>query len=318
MPSNKENHLTEDFFIPLTKEEAEQISLSKNQQQDNVDDHLSENFFADELKHDELPKNDNVDKLSSGVAGSALGALVGKYRQKQINARLAQEAKLAPRVPVIPPSMVPSMTNPEAGYPTALGEVEGKGTGTYNYGKKFGLTNTEANRAVDMSKNKGGVWDLINKANVANEKIGPGFSVRPERADLLLPTQVGSGARGSRTVPIPIPPVEEVTQPGFLSKIAKYLPTKTLGGALAGFGTGFSAQDAYNRAKEGDYPGAGLSGLTAATSAIAPFVAAPAAATLGGIGSFAAIANELRDPVVRARFLKGFSPSSEASGRMFD
>jgi hypothetical protein len=54
----------------------------------------------------------------------------------------------------------------------------------------------------------------------------------------------------------------------YIGRVAN-MPIK---GALAGFGAGFGAQDAYNRYQEGDTPGAVAAGTGAVASALAPFV----------------------------------------------
>jgi hypothetical protein len=54
---------------------------------------------------------------------------------------------------------------------------------------------------------------------------------------------------------------------GYVGRVLN-IPVK---GALAGFGAGFGAQDAYNRYQEGDIPGAVAAGTGAVASAVAPF-----------------------------------------------
>jgi hypothetical protein len=62
-------------------------------------------------------------------------------------------------------------------------------------------------------------------------------------------------------------PLQRATN--YVGRVAN-IPIK---GALAGFGAGFGAQDAYNRYQQGDIPGAVAAGTGAVASAVAPFVA---------------------------------------------
>jgi len=62
-------------------------------------------------------------------------------------------------------------------------------------------------------------------------------------------------------------PLQRATN--YVARVAN-IPIK---GALAGFGAGFGAQDAYNRYQQGDIPGAVAAGTGAVASAVAPFVA---------------------------------------------
>jgi len=60
-------------------------------------------------------------------------------------------------------------------------------------------------------------------------------------------------------------PLQKATN--YIGRVAN-IPIK---GALAGFGAGFGAQDAYNRYQQGDIPGAVAAGTGAVASAVAPF-----------------------------------------------
>jgi hypothetical protein len=60
-------------------------------------------------------------------------------------------------------------------------------------------------------------------------------------------------------------PLQKATN--YIGRVAN-IPIK---GALAGFGAGFGAQDAYNRYQQGDIPGAVYAGTGAVASAVAPF-----------------------------------------------
>lgn len=174
-------------------------------------------------------------------------------------------------------AMQPKAVAPDAGMPTAQGEFPAKTTGTYNYGKKFGLTNTEAAGAVDMSKQPGGVWDLKRKADLAMQKIGPGYVSVPERADLLLPEQVGSGPRGVPKAPIPsvAPPPVESPMASALGRYMGYAKLPVIGG-LSGLALGQGAADIANRTSQKRYGEAALSGLGTVAGAVSPFLSATA------------------------------------------
>lgn len=212
-----------------------------------------------------------------GEAGAALGAIgagVGAVKVPVLT-MAHRLTKLLPGKKVdladaakVADTMMGLKTN---NLPPAQGPYPAKNTGTANYGKAFGLTNTEASRAVDMSKRPGGVWDLVNKAEEANQKIGPGWTSIPERADLLLPTSAGSGPRGQTRVPIPpVAPPQAPKAPGLASKVLGTVAgSSPVVGGLAAYGMGYGAQDAYNKYQQGDIPGAVTSGLQAAASGAA-------------------------------------------------
>ena len=95
----------------------------------------------------------------------------------------------APPAPGMPPQAMPPQGMPPQGMPPQgmprpvaggpAGPVGGPagpltqmgGPGAYNYGKAFGLTDIEAGRALDMTKNPGGANDLINQRRQAMQKI---------------------------------------------------------------------------------------------------------------------------------------------------
>jgi len=160
------------------------------------------------------------------------------------------------------------------------------GQGTFNYAKKFGLSDFDAARAANMSKGPGGSWDVARQVGEAEAKIGPGYRMVPERADLMLPEQVGSGPRGARTVPVPPVPVES---PSMLRRAADVMAknpmiSRTLGGASMGA----QAAEAAERYRSGDIPGAiamgtgalgsGLTMTPAASIGIPLSIAGPTAA----------------------------------------
>lgn len=222
----------------------------------------------------------------------------------------------APRVPSAPamPS-APSagvMPSPVAGGPA--GPVGGPasplnqmgGSGTANYGKAFGLTDIEANRALDMTKNPGGAHDLINQRTQGMNKIqsmGGGFVENPNYGGIMTPQQsAGAGPRESfrqnpaapggmsqlppRQPVSAVPPAPPVPQkPGALSAVLAggkaVLGSPAVSGALGGLGMAESGQEFMKRQQQGDIPGQVMAGMGVAggAAAMAPH---PLAKILGG------------------------------------
>lgn len=145
----------------------------------------------------------------------------------------------APPTPSAPPLQA-GAPRPVAGGPA--GPVGGPaspltqmgGPGAYNYGKAFGLTDIEAGRATDMSKQPGGASDLIAKRTEALQKIqnmGGGFVENPNYGGIMTPDKgVGSGPRASFTQQSAIPPSPDLPggrQPG----LAQLPPTSPISAA---------------------------------------------------------------------------------------
>lgn len=158
------------------------------------------------------------------------------------------------------------------GLPEPLGPVARTptgGTGTFNYAKKFGLTDFDAARAANMSKAPGGAWDVARQVAEAEAKIGPGWSMTPERADLLLPDQIGSGPRNAPRAPIPpVAPPAAPKPPGVLTRmgrgVANIVEKHPIAmGALSGASAGAQGAEAVERYRTGDRPGAAVSGVGA-------------------------------------------------------
>jgi hypothetical protein len=225
---------------------------------------------------------------AGAIPGATTGAAIGTYqafRPAATGALSALErlgsAPTAPGTPGAPPAAggMPPPQGPASRTPAG-------GQGTFNYAKKFGLTDFDAARAANMSKGPGGSWDVARQVSEAEAKIGPGYRMVPERADLLLPEQVGSGPRGARTVPVPPVPTES---PSMLRRAADVMArnpmiSRTLGGASLGA----QGAEAAERYRSGDIPGAiamgvgalgsGLSMTPAAEVGIPMSIAGPAAA----------------------------------------
>jgi hypothetical protein len=156
------------------------------------------------------------------------------------------------------------------------------GSATANYGKAFGLTDIEANRALDMTKNPGGVHDLSTQRAQALQKIqqmGGGYVENPNYGGIMTPDQgAGRGPKAS-FVQSPggmaqLPPAQPVSAappppprgPGPLSQAADVLGkgagavmrSPLASGALGGLSMAEGAQEAQKRMSEGDTTGAGI------------------------------------------------------------
>jgi hypothetical protein len=122
---------------------------------------------------------------TAGIASNALANRSARVAGMQEEARLAAQARAAaqaaqtaggaaPDVIMAAPSG--SMVSRPAGPVPAPGSsvaprgpamTPAGGTGTANYGQRFGLGEIERNRALDMTKNEGGVHDLTTKRREA-------------------------------------------------------------------------------------------------------------------------------------------------------
>lgn len=195
-----------------------------------------------------------------------------------------------------PQGQPPGMARPVAGGPA--GPVGGPaapltqmgGSGTFNYGKKFGLTDIEAAQALNMTKDPGGANDLINQRREAMQKIkqmGGGYVENPNYGGIMTPERgVGGGPRASfvqtpgapgglsplpPSAPIsaaPPPPPAPPAPPGPLAKMGQrvmqgagaVLRSPVVMGGLGGLSMAESGQEAEKRFSEGDMPGAAIAG----------------------------------------------------------
>jgi hypothetical protein len=199
--------------------------------------------------------------------------------------------------PAMPPQAMPPQGMPPQGMPRPVaggpaGPVGGPasplqqmgGSATANYGKAFGLTDIEANRALDMTKNPGGANDLINQRRQAMQKIqqmGGGYVENPNYGGIMTPERsVGSGPRASFVQTpgapgglAPLPPAQPVSavppapaQPGPLAKMGQgvmqgagaVMRSPLVSGALGGLSIAEGAQEADRRVQAKDTTGAGI------------------------------------------------------------
>jgi len=238
---------------------------------------------------------EDVLKGYSRYAGGATGLALGLPLQgaRLLGGAFRGELPGAPRTPSTPSApAAPTTGSMEA--PARPGPVRPPlgGTGTQNYARSFGLGDIEAGRAVDMTKQPGGVHDLTTQRRMGlqrvNELFPNQFREDPRFGGLMTPEQrPGPGPRGptgqigaGKPPPIVKPPgaLDKVTKvftdmaskaPSYpqvargLSTFAQKLPVVSY--PLAGANIGGELSSAYSAAtrKEPDYLEAGLSGLGA-------------------------------------------------------
>jgi hypothetical protein len=109
------------------------------------------------------------------------------------------------------------------------------GAQVYNYGKAAGLTDIEAGKALDTTKETGGVHDLSTQRREGLNKVqsmfpGEKFVENPRYGGLLTLDQgVGNGPRQSFSMKAPVAPSPDLPQgqPGGLSQLPPRQPVST-------------------------------------------------------------------------------------------
>jgi len=108
------------------------------------------------------------------------------------------------------------------------------GNMVYNYGKAANLTDIEAGRALDMTKQSGGVHDLASQRREAMNKLktmGAGnFAENPRYGGFMTESQsAGRGPRESFSMKAPVAPNPDLPlgQPGGLSQLPPRQPIST-------------------------------------------------------------------------------------------
>ena len=202
---------------------------------------------------------DPAEKFLFGGIGAGVGALAtGKsaydtQRTSTLANRAGAEERariLAQRSMGVPPPAIPPgapgvqgqgvMRQPGApaagGLPTPVGPADAgrmakgqTGAGVYNYAKDAGLTDIEAGRALDMTKQTGGVHDLSTQRRENLNKVqsmfpGEKYVENPRFGGLLTPDQ--GGGRGPRASYVYQGPSE--LPPGQLAGPAAPPPAGTL------------------------------------------------------------------------------------------
>lgn len=251
-------------------------------------------------------------QLYGGGAGAALGAVRGAgdiagSAIEGLAQRAAEGAQRAAQAPTITGGAQPPMGAPTApeGVPRPTG-----GSGTFNWGKAFGLGDIEAGRATSMGGAPGSADELIKQRAAALQRLqgmspAAGMMEDPTRGGLMVPQQTPyTGPRGAQGEigggkPPPVSPVtpkpagalEEVT-----SLFRRLASTPLMRYALPAAGGALSAGEAVRAAQElrkdqPDYLTAGLSGAGALGGLLSMFPAtAPAGIPLAvgaGLGQFA-------------------------------
>lgn len=178
--------------------------------------------------------------MSPGVAGAGAGLLAGVLESRKMGpasilekgaqgaaqgAARAAPAAARPAPPVAPtatPAAAPSILGPSGAPPggAPLRPPAG-GSAVQNYGKAFGLTDIEAQRATDMTKQAGGVHDLTTQRrealNLLSERFpSDRFIENPRYGGLMTPEpSVGGGPRAQYVQPQagpvrPLPPTQPI------------------------------------------------------------------------------------------------------------
>jgi len=219
--------------------------------------------------------------LGAGTALQTAGALGNRFR----SAPLGAAPSAAPTAPTVAPTAAP--TAPQA-RPGPVRPPLG-GTGVENYARAFGLGDIEAGRAVDMTKQAGGVHDLTTQRRAGLQKINELFPNQfredPRFGGLMTPQErPGPGPRsatgqigGAKPPPLVKPPgpLKQITS--MFQDMASGYPKAARGVAniaqkvpiisypLAGANIGGETMSALNElSKESpDYLEAALSGMGA-------------------------------------------------------
>jgi hypothetical protein len=260
-------------------------------------------------------------QIATGTLGRTMRAFdMARNPQKALTGGLPMGG--APTPPPAPPSApVSGLPTPQGQpVPSVVRQAPSTGYGTYNYGVSQGLTDIESGLAKDMTKQAGGVHDLLTQRREALNRLqGMGandFVENPRFGGIMTQApSVGGGPRESFVMrapeagqapqlsPIPRAPVIPTAPPplsgldqvknlftGMMSQGMRLMPV--IGPPLAGLSIGRDLADIetqFERApKERDYTDIGLStaGALATGASLYP-PAFPVAAPLSiGIPTF--------------------------------
>jgi len=185
--------------------------------------------------------------MAMGKKAYSGAGLMADYMRSQIAARQAPPA-IPGAIPGVAPAAPPSVmaqspqTSILSGGPDGGRLARGQtGTMPYNYAKAAGLTDIEAGRALDMTKQTGGVHDLTTQRREGLQKIqqlfpGDRYVENPRFGGLMTPDSgVGGGPRQSFTVQAPLRDVPPGTifgpaappPEGTLRQLPRQLPVPT-------------------------------------------------------------------------------------------
>lgn len=192
---------------------------------------------VDELKG--MAKQE-LSAMSPGAAGAGAGLAAGVLESRKMGpasilekgaqgaaqgaARAAPPmapAVTPPAAPTAAPSIVSSSGAPMAPPGGAPLRPPAGGSAVQNYGKAFGLTDIEAQRATDMTKQAGGVHDLTTQRREALNRLSQQFPSdrfieNPRYGGLMTPEpSVGGGPRAQYVQPQagpvrPLPPTQPI------------------------------------------------------------------------------------------------------------
>ena len=231
--------------------DASTIDVSQPSQKPREVEVSSEDYIREKAKAlGELIENNPVQAAQLGASG--LGAFAGAALNPALKGavRYTQEASQRPafaRPGVAPASPTPAVA-PAAGQsvmrqPIPSGGPDGgrlptgqTGTMPYNYAKAAGLTDIEAARALDMTKQTGGVHDLTSQRREALNRIQSSFPSEtyvenPRYSGIMTPGQgVGGGPRESISFKPAVPPSPDLPQgqPGGPSQLPPRQPISTV------------------------------------------------------------------------------------------
>lgn len=179
------------------------------------------------------------------AAGSGAGAVLEAGAKRAGQGFKAGMQGNVPQPPQTPPAAPTAGAKPPLGstimrQPIPSGGPDGgrmpagqTGNMPFNYGKAAGLTDIEAGRALDMTKQTGGVHDLATQRREGLNKVqqlGGGFTENPRYGGIMTPDQsVGGGPRESFTMKAPVAPTPDLPQgqAGGLSQLPPRQPIST-------------------------------------------------------------------------------------------
>jgi hypothetical protein len=240
---------------------------------------INEGFAPPLLKDAEKKSASNLDKAKSlltGIGTGAIGAHVGAaVGAKDVLGSLGKGLR----------GTVINYLGTDTGIPSdaqhsriRAGTTDAQGT---TGRARMGFNEVTAAQAAQRKEVERVMQELARRGIIVDENIlarMPGMSSSSQ--GLLMPSSAVYEAG-------------ETVAPKLGARVGQFFAshpfiTKTLGGGLGGFGVGYGVSEASRKAGEGDYLGAGLSGLEALASgasmvpAFAP-VAIPASIGLGGL-----------------------------------
>ena len=233
---------------------------------------------ADEQRR--IDANRKVGQQLGAMGGLGLGAsrLVGDFFPLRESKGMPPPRQ--PGDPLIPTRARQAAQAAAEAIPESAPTTPAGGKGTQNYGKAFGLGDIESSRALDMTKQPGGVHDLTTQRSQNLQKVDrlfPGqFREDPRFGGLMTPTSPGGGPRSDVQPRIPNRPGTLAKKPSGLEQVSKAfsqiansspvraagryaLPPITIG---YGLGEGMAASEGL-KAKQPDYLDIGASGLGA-------------------------------------------------------